>query len=66
MSVRVREKSTDLWVYDLPKEADIQLDPQGSTIKEISEALKTASKRGTGKIGYPEYTDVVKDFFNCH
>lgn len=62
MSIRVREKSTDLWVYDLLKEADIQLDPQGSTIKEISEALKTASKRGTGNIGYPEYTGVVKDF----
>jgi hypothetical protein len=25
MSIRVREKSTDLWVYDLLKEADIQL-----------------------------------------
>lgn len=57
-----KEKSTDLWVYDLLKEADIQLDPQGSKIKEINDALKTASKRGTGNVGFPEYTGVVKDF----
>ena len=31
-------------------------------IKEINEALKTASKRGTGKVGFPEYVGVVKDF----
>ena len=31
-------------------------------IKEIDEALKTASKRGTGKVGFPEYVGVVKDF----
>lgn len=57
-----KEKSTDLWVYDLLKEAEIQLDPQGSRIKEIHDALKTASKRGTGNVGFPEYTGVVKDF----
>ena len=57
-----KEKSTDLWVYDLLKEANISLDPQGSSIKEIDDALKTASKRGTGKVGFPEYVGVVKDF----
>lgn len=57
-----KEKSTDLWVYDLLKEANISLDPQGSSIKEINEALKTASKRGTGRVGFPEYVGVVKDF----
>ena len=57
-----KEKATDLWVYDLLKEANISLDPQGSSIKEIDEALKTASKRGTGKVGFPEYVGVVKDF----
>lgn len=55
------EKNTDLWVYDLLKSANIELEPQGSSIKEIHEALKTASKKGTGKIGYPEYIGVVKD-----
>ena len=31
-------------------------------IKEINEALKTASKRNTGKVGKPEFICVVKDF----
>ena len=57
-----KEVKTDLWVHDLLKEAGIELDAQGSTIKEIDEALKTASKRGTGKVGFPEYVGVVKDF----
>ena len=57
-----KEVKTDLWVYDLLKQAGIDLDPQGSTIKEIDEALKSASKRGTGNVGYPEYVGVVKDY----
>lgn len=57
-----REAKTDLWVYDLLKEAGICLDPQGCSIKEVDEALKTASKKGTGNVGYPEYTGVVGDF----
>ena len=57
-----KEAKTNLWVYDLLKQADIFLEPQGSSIKEIQSALKTASKRKTGKIGYPEYIGVVKDY----
>lgn len=57
-----KEIHTDLWVYELLKEANIELSPQGSPIKEIDEALKTASKKGTGKVGFPEYVWVVKDF----
>ncbi|PLY09657.1 MAG: SAM-dependent methyltransferase [Arcobacter sp.] len=57
-----KEVKTDLWVYELLKEVNIDLDPQGSSIKEIDEALKTASKGGTGKVGFPEYVGVVKDF----
>lgn len=57
-----REVKTDLWVYDLLKQANIHLDPQGSSIKEIDTALKTASKKGTGKVGFPEYVGVVKDY----
>ena len=30
--------------------------------EEINDVLKTASKQGTGKAGYPEYVFVVKDF----
>lgn len=59
-----KEASTDLWVYDLLKEAKISenFTAQGSNIKEINKALQTASKRGTGKVGFPEYVGVVKNF----
>ena len=59
-----KQVKTDLWVYELLKEVclDKKLEPQGSTIKEINEALKTASKKGTGKVGFPEYVGIVKDF----
>lgn len=57
-----KEVRTDLWVYDLLKDAGITLDAQGSNIKELDDALKTASKKGTGNVGFPEYCGVVKDF----
>lgn len=59
-----KEVNTDLWVYDLLKEANVasKFSAQGSSIKEVNEALQTASKRGTGKAGFPEYVGVVKDF----
>ena len=57
-----KEINTDLWVNDLLKEAGIKLTAQGSDILEIDNALKTASKKGTGKVGFPEYCGVVKDF----
>lgn len=58
-----KEVKTDLWVYELLNEADIHLTPQGCDILEINEALKTASKSGTGNVGYPDYCGVVKDDF---
>lgn len=57
-----KEVVTDYWVRDLLKEANIELEPQGSTIVEIDNALKTASKKGTGKVGFPEFVGVIKDF----
>lgn len=57
-----KEINTDLWVNDLLKEAEINLTAQGSNIKEIDEALKTASKNGKGNVGFPEYCGVVKDY----
>lgn len=57
-----QEPQTDMWVRDLLKEADIDLTYQGSDIKEINDALKTASKAQTGKQGYPEFCGTVKDF----
>lgn len=56
------EVNTDLWVHDLLRQANIRLDAQGSTIRELDEALKTASKRGTGKVGFPEYCGIVNGF----
>lgn len=58
----IKEAKTDLWVSELLKSAGIDAEPQGSSIKEIDEALKTASKKGTGKAGRPEYVAVVKDY----
>jgi len=57
-----KEVVTDYWVRDLLKEANIELEPQGSTIVEIDNALKSASKKGTGNVGFPEFVGVVKDF----
>ena len=57
-----KEVNTDLWVNELLKEAGIRLTAQGSDILEIDNALKTASKKGTGNVGFPEYCGVVKDF----
>ena len=57
-----KEVKLDLWVADQLKEHQIPYDPQGSDVKEINEALKTASKQGTGNAGYPEYVATVRDF----
>lgn len=57
-----KEAKTDLWVYGLLTEVGIELEPQGSSIVEINNALKTASKKGTGNVGFPEFIGVVNDF----
>lgn len=57
-----KEAKTDLWVASQLNEYKIKFDVQGSNVKELNEALKTASKRGTGKVGYPEYVAVVNGF----
>lgn len=57
-----KEVKTDLWVAAQLDDCGIQFDAQGSSVKEIDEALKSASKRGTGNVGYPEYVAVIGDF----
>ena len=57
-----KEVKTDLWVASQLNECKIPFSAQGSDVKEIHEALSSASKSGTGNAGYPEYTAVVKDF----
>ncbi|MBM6813048.1 SAM-dependent DNA methyltransferase, partial [Limosilactobacillus reuteri] len=56
------EGSTDLWVDHLLIDSKIDLDYQSSHIKNIDDALHTASKKLNGKSGYPEYVGVVKDY----
>lgn len=57
-----QEVNVDLWVARQLEENSIKYCPQGSNVREIDEALKTASKSGTGNAGYPEYTAIVDDF----
>lgn len=56
------EKKTDIIISGLLEKAKIKATPNGSDIKEIADALKTASKRGTGKKGFPEFVAKVGDF----
>lgn len=57
-----KEVKTDLWVAEQLKAAGIEYSAQGSNVKEIDEALSTASKKGTGNAGYPEYVAVVEGY----
>ena len=57
-----KEVKTDLWVARQLDDSKIKYDAQGSDVKEINDALQSASKRGTGNAGYPEYVAIVKDF----
>lgn len=57
-----KEVSLDYFVAKQLEENNIAFDAQGSNVKEINEALKTASKRGTGRVGFPEFVAVVEDF----
>ncbi len=56
------ERVTDFFIANLLKASKIEYTPNGSDIKEVQEALKTASKKGTGKVGFPEFVAKVKDF----
>lgn len=49
------ERITDDIIAKLLSAANIHYTPNGSDIKEINEALKTSSKRDTGKQGFPEF-----------
>ncbi|EXU60799.1 HsdM family class I SAM-dependent methyltransferase [Mesomycoplasma ovipneumoniae] len=59
-----KEAMTNLWVYDMLKEAGLKdfTHAEGSNIKEINDALSTASKWETGYHGRPDYVAVVDDF----
>jgi type I restriction-modification system DNA methylase subunit len=57
-----KEKMTDDLIANLLKEADIEYVRDEGINLEVQNALKTASKRGTGKSGFPEFTAQVGDF----
>lgn len=56
------EKATDFFISTLLNKANIAFTPNGSDIQEVNEALRTASKKGTNKVGFPEFTAKVTDF----
>jgi hypothetical protein len=58
----VNEQKTNIFISKRLESAKIKYTPNGSDIKEIEEALKTASKKGTGKLGFPDFTAISKDF----
>ena len=56
------EKITDFFIGKLLDLAKINFTPNGSSIKEIQDALKSASKKGSGKAGFPDFVGKSKDF----
>lgn len=56
------ERKTDDFIFSLLRGAGISYTPDGSDIKEVSEALKNASKSQTGNVGHPEFVAKVGDF----
>lgn len=61
-----KEVKTDLWVAKQLDECNIRYDAQGSNTKEIDEALKSASKRGTGKAGVSRICRCYRRFCPCY
>lgn len=57
-----KEKNLDIFISKLLDSANIKYSADGSSIKEINDALKTASKKGTGRVGFPEFVGISKDF----
>jgi len=56
------ERTLDFHIGNLLTSAEIQFTPNASNIAEIHEALKTSSKKGTGRVGFPEFTAKSGDF----
>lgn len=56
------ERITDFFIGKLLTDAEIAFVPNGSDIKEVQDALKTASKKGTSNIGFPEFTSKINEF----
>lgn len=57
-----KQSETNRWVDRLLHDADIDLYAEKCQIKEIDDALKTASKTGKNSVGRPDYVGVVAGF----
>ncbi len=53
--MRATEKMTDHIIFNMMVNVGLKPEPEKSQIREIQNALKTASKRMTGKTGKPEF-----------
>lgn len=56
------EKDTDTLIIRELDKAKIKFERESSTVDEIKEALKTASKRKTGEVGRPEFIAYSGEF----
>ena len=56
------ERTTDHIIYGLMKNAGITPYPEKCPIEEVQSALRTASKRMTGKMGKPEFIALVGNY----
>lgn len=56
------ERVTDFFIGKLLDLAKIRYTPNGSSVKEIQDAMKSASKKGTGKVGFPDFVGKSNDF----
>lgn len=57
-----KEKETDFIIKKLLDAAGIECQAEGCAIHEIQVALQSASKRGTGKVGFPEFVGQSDEF----
>lgn len=57
-----KEKNLDIFISKLLDAAQIKHSADGSNITEVHKALKTASKKGTGRVGFPEFVGISNDF----
>lgn len=62
MQTKAAEKKTDLLVYSLMSDAGLEPEAEKTSIREVQNALRTASKRLTGRSGRPEYIAVSGNF----
>lgn len=56
------EAQTDIFVNDLLRKSHISLTPQGAGNVDIDQALRAASKNGTGNCGHPDFCGIVNEF----